>query len=203
MNKTIWIILAAVIILGGGIALYANQNSGNKTQTKNDVMMQDDSAMQKKDDAMVKEEGMMDKKDESMMENKDSMTKDESAMMKEDDKMSPKAGSASGEMEAKPGLYTDYSSSKLAEASANGKAVLFFWASWCPFCKAANEAFLSRASEIPSGVTVLKTNYDTEKDLKAKYGVTYQHTFVQVDAQGNMLSKWNGGDIDSLKANLK
>jgi thioredoxin 1 len=101
------------------------------------------------------------------------------------------------------GAYVEYSPAALATATQNGKAVLFFHAKWCPFCKSANAAFSSRESEIPSGVTVLKTDYDTEKDLKTKYGVTYQHTFVQVDAQGNMVTKWNGGDIDSLKANLK
>ncbi len=31
-------------------------------------------------------------------------------------------------------------------------------------------------------------------DLKKKYGVTYQHTLVQVDAAGNTIKKWSGGN---------
>jgi thiol-disulfide isomerase/thioredoxin len=90
-----------------------------------------------------------------------------------------------------------------AEQSSGNKVVLFFHAPWCPFCRAANTAFLQRADEIPSGVVVLKTDYDTNTELKRKYGVTYQHTFVQIDANGNQVSKWNGGDIDNLKKYLK
>ncbi len=101
------------------------------------------------------------------------------------------------------GSYTEFSPESLRTAAGNGKAVLFFHASWCPTCKAANEAFSTRTSEIPAGVTILKTDYDAEKDLKARYGITYQHTFVQVDAEGNEITKWNGGDIEELQENLK
>ncbi len=107
-------------------------------------------------------------------------------------------------MEKKTGVYTDYSAEALSEASKNsGRVVLFFHAKWCPFCKEADKAFSSRAAEIPAGVTVLKTDYDTKKELKTKYGVTYQHTFVQVDSHGNLVTKWNGGDIQELIKNLK
>ncbi len=102
------------------------------------------------------------------------------------------------------GSYANYSPTTLQdEFENNSKVVLFFHAKWCPSCIAANKAFLTKADQIPAGVTVLKTDYDTEKELKTKYGVTYQHTFVQIDAEGNMIAKWNGGDIDELKKNLK
>lgn len=107
-------------------------------------------------------------------------------------------------MEKKAGVYTDYSAEALNEAfKNNGRVVLFFHAKWCPFCKEADKAFSSRAAEIPTGVTVLKTDYDTQKELKTKYGVTYQHTFVQVDSNKNQVTKWNGGDIEELIKNLK
>ena len=119
-------------------------------------------------------------------------------MVKEDSKITR------GGQKMTKGTYVEYSPAALAEASKNGgKAILFFYAPWCPFCKVADAAFTSRTGDIPAGVTVLKTSYDNEKELKTKYGVTYQHTFVQIDAQGNQITKWNGGDIDSLKTNLK
>ena len=44
----------------------------------------------------------------------------------------------------------------------------------------------------------MKVDYDSasgaksqEIALKPKYGVTYQHTLVQVDANGNQVKKWN------------
>jgi thiol-disulfide isomerase/thioredoxin len=83
------------------------------------------------------------------------------------------------------------------------KFVLFFHAPWCPFCKVADKAFLSRTNEIPAGVAIIKIDYDTHPNLKKLYGVTYQHTFVQVDVSGKQITKWNGGDIDNLKKYLK
>lgn len=119
-----------------------------------------------KGDGMMKKDGMMDKKDTMM---KGEMKKD--AMMK-----------------AK-GSYGTYAQEKLAWAK-DGKVILFFHASWCPSCKTADTAIQS--SPIPDGVYILKTDYDANTSLKQKYGVTYQHTFVQVDAAGNMITKWSG-----------
>ena len=42
-----------------------------------------------------------------------------------------------------------------------------------------------------------------DRDLAKKYLISYQHTFVQIDNDGNSVSKWNGGDIDNLKKYLK
>lgn len=104
--------------------------------------------------------------------------------------------------------YIPYS--KAAYDTAVGeRRVLYFYATWCPSCKQANENFTANPNKIPEDVVVIRINYndpDTnqeEKDLAKKYGITYQHTFVQVDAQGKELAKWNGGDTDELITNIK
>jgi thioredoxin 1 len=56
---------------------------------------------------------------------------------------------------------------------------------------------------LPADVVVFKTDYDTEKELKKKYGITYQHTFVLVDNEGNSIKKWNGGGVKELIEELK
>lgn len=105
---------------------------------------------------------------------------------------------------AQHGSYQDYSPERVkTEQAAGHKVVLFFHADWCPFCVEADKQFRAKLNQIPTGVVVLKTHYDTETALKQKYGVTYQHTFVQIDAQDNMISKWNSGDIENLKKYLK
>ena len=102
------------------------------------------------------------------------------------------------------GSYKDYSAQTVKDEQGAGKTVvLFFHAPWCPFCKTADTAFLENTAQIPQGVTVLKTDYDSNGELKQKYGVTYQHTFIQIDGDGKMVAKWTGGDIDALKKNLK
>lgn len=86
---------------------------------------------------------------------------------------------------------------------AGMKNVLFFYASWCPTCRAADADITAKQSSIPKGVVIHKVDYDTATDLKKKYGVTYQHTFVQVDEKGEMITKWSGGDLATIVAKLK
>ena len=96
------------------------------------------------------------------------------------------------------GSFVDYDTAQVASAAENGTALLFFHAKWCPTCRAAEKDINSRLGEIPEGLTIFKTDYDTQTELKKKYGVTYQHTFVQVDAEGNMIKSWNGGNLDEI-----
>jgi hypothetical protein len=67
----------------------------------------------------------------------------------------------------------------------------------------ANQDFTTNSARFPEDVVVFRTDYDKETALKTRYGVTYQHTFVQVDANGNELAKWNGGGLAELLQNLK
>ncbi len=86
---------------------------------------------------------------------------------------------------------------------AEGKpTVLFFNASWCPDCRAAREDFTARADEL-TGVNLILVDYDNSDELQARYGVTYQHTFVQIDSNGNVLATWNGGSTDELLDHLR
>lgn len=103
--------------------------------------------------------------------------------------------------------YAPYTAQLLAD-SVNDRRVLFFYANWCPTCIPADKSFSEGISQIPEDVTLIRVNYnDTEtdqeeKDLAKKYGVTYQHTFVQIDSDGNAVKKWNGGKIEELLNNL-
>ena len=125
--------------------------------------MDESVVMQKENDEMVKEDSVM---------KKDEMMKKDSVMMK--------------------GSYEVYASEKLARAET-GDVVLFFHASWCPSCRSLNSDIEANAGSIPEGVSILKVDYDTGTELKKKYGVTTQHTLVQVDKDGNIIKKWSGG----------
>lgn len=104
--------------------------------------------------------------------------------------------------------YVEYANDILSQ-TANTRRVLFFYANWCPICLPADSNFKENADKIPLDVTLIRVNYndtDTdkeEKDLANQYGVTYQHTFVQIDSAGQAVTKWNGGQLDELLANIK
>ena len=101
-----------------------------------------------------------------------------------DNKISP-------ETTGKKGLYTDYRDDLISRAK-DSKVVLFFYAAWCPTCKILNDNLNQNVDSIPENITILKVDYDTALDLKRKYGVTYQHTLVQVNEKGDLLKKWSG-----------
>ena len=98
--------------------------------------------------------------------------------------------------------YIAYTKEAFDKASTQ-KRVLFFAASWCPSCRAADKNFNENLKKIPENVVIFKTDYDTETALKTKYKITYQHSFVFVDAKGVELKKWSGGGIDELLINTK
>ncbi len=78
---------------------------------------------------------------------------------------------------------------KLAE---DNTVVLFFAASWCPTCAGTWKDVVANKAALPANFRLVFVNYDTEKALKAKYAVTYQHTFVRIDPSGKALKTWSG-----------
>ena len=100
------------------------------------------------------------------------------------------------------GTYEAYATEKLANA-ATGDVVLYFHADWCPSCRNTESDLSQKKDTIPSGLTILKVNYDEETALKQKYGVTYQHTFVQVDEEGKKLKQWGGSiTLEDIQAEV-
>lgn len=94
-------------------------------------------------------------------------------------------------------VYTSYAPDVLANGQVK---VLFFSAAWCPICREADGTLQSWFNAQQPTLSVYKADYDTETTLKAKYGVTYQHTFVLVDGQGNEIQKIEGPSDAALKA---
>jgi thiol-disulfide isomerase/thioredoxin len=86
-----------------------------------------------------------------------------------------------------------------AELAAKGPTVYFFAATWCPKCQAMMRNLEQNVSKIPQDVTLVLVNYDTNKALNQKYGVTYQHTYVQIDETGKKIAIWAGsGTVEDL-----
>ena len=134
------------------------------------------------------------------------MKKEDSAMMKEDPttmKKDANAMTATDHMMT-AGSYVAFAPEKIATAAATGNVVLFFRASWCPTCHAVDADIKAHLTASPKNLTILDVDYDNSAALKQKYGVTYQHTFVQVDAKGTLIRKWSGSPtLEALVAQVK
>lgn len=185
MNATPLIVISLMLV---GIGAYwFTQQSSEQPEA---MMEKDASYMEESEDAMSTDEVMMEKDDSMMNKEDDAMEDDMMMMQKKDDSM----------MQA--GSYEAYDSATLARAN-DGDVVLFFRASWCPTCRALDADLRDSLRDIPANVTILDVNYDTATQLRKKYGVTMQHTLVQVDADGTLLTKWSGGNtLESLLGKL-
>jgi thiol-disulfide isomerase/thioredoxin len=181
MNKKALVIVAVVVgllLVGGGALAYSNNQNDKKEQEK--------MAMEKKTDSQA-----MMKKDEAAAMEKDKMAKEGDTMSK-DDAM------------AKQGSYVtlaDYN--KDPSKYADSKKVYFFHASWCPICQGIDKEINADMSKIPAGVTLIKTDFDGSTELRQKYGVTTQYTFVQVDNNGNETAQWSATSLDKAVAGIK
>jgi thioredoxin 1 len=97
--------------------------------------------------------------------------------------------------------YADYSGNKAAYDG--GKVVYFFNAKWCPTCQALTKDISAKTSSIPAGTTIVSVDYDQYTDLKKQYGVTIQHTLVQVNKDGAQIKKWSGSpDLTSVLSQI-
>ncbi len=95
--------------------------------------------------------------------------------------------------ESAAGNYIMYESYEAAASQyAESNVVLFFNAAWCSTCKIARDNFEASLDQIPSDLTVVVVDFDDSNELRKKYGVTLQHTFVQIDSMGEMVKKWSG-----------
>ncbi len=110
---------------------------------------------------------------------------------------------AAAATEARAKVLDFSNETELNALAAEGRTVVFFFASWCPNCRATVAELNARWSEVDPTLTLVIADYDKERELKGKFGVTYQDTFVLLDAAGNAIKSWNAGGVDGLNANSK
>jgi len=170
MKYFLWIVIIVLII--GGIYFLSEKEDGDLMMDDGDEMMEEVNEMMDNGEMMNDDGEMGPAMEGEMMEGGEAMM---------------------DEMMEGPGSYEAYAPEKIAKANENNDVVLFFRASWCPTCRTLDKNIKADLSSIPSSLTILDVDYDNSTELKKKYGVTYQHTLVQVDAGGNMIKKWSGG----------
>ncbi len=99
--------------------------------------------------------------------------------------------------------YFEYTPATLATAQENGRVVLFFAATkWCNTCAALDKELKEKSSELPDDITVLKIDYDNDKQKRDQYNATIQHTMILEDSNGKEIKRWIGGGIETLKAQI-
>lgn len=197
MRKVVLIFPVLAILLTGAACNKKTVQTTTSLINTNVVqdIVQADGTILKPDGTMVKPDGTMVKKDGTMIGTDGKViTENTNTTTNSNTTTNTSANTNSATVSVAPAKYIPYSANALATAQQvpQSDTILYFHANWCPICQVLDPDITKNISKFPIGVTILKVDYDTETALKKKYGVTYQHTFVQVDPNGNKLKLWNG-----------
>ena len=171
-------IVVAVLVLGGVVIYYAN-----RSQVENSKTSEENAMMEKK--AMDEKEAMEQKEKEAMMEKEETMMKYSGAVL---------AGKSAPLLDF---TKADYD----AAVKTDKLVVLYFYANWCPICKAEfpvmQDAFNGLTTDKVVGFRVNYNDNETdsnEKSLAQQFGVAYQHTKVFVKNGNRILKSPEGWD---------
>ena len=85
----------------------------------------------------------------------------------------------------------------------NRKLIYFFKTDWCFACKVVSADARANLNLIPSNVVFVELDFDTENELRERYQVTVQTTFVQVDKDGNKINMWRADNIKDALRGIK
>ena len=100
-----------------------------------------------------------------------------------------------------PGVYQKYDEAVITQYEKN---ILFFTASWCPSCVEADKNLLAQKNMIPSKMAIHDVDYDTAVQLREKYNIDKQHTFVQIDQSGNEITRWtNSTTVEDIVSHMQ
>ena len=140
----------------------------------------------------------------------DKMEQEKTIMKKEGEAMSAEGGSASEGMAKYTGTVLagksapllDYNKSDYDAAVKSDKlVVLYFYANWCPICKAEFPVMQKAFNELTTDKAIgFRVNYNDdqtdndEKNLAKQFGVAYQHTKVFVQSGQRILKSPEGWD---------
>ena len=196
------IAIVAVVLVLGGVVYY------NQSRTGEDKMVQEEAMMEQK--AMEEKEAMEQKEKDVMMEKEgDTMMKKEEGTMMEDGgdvgTMSSAGVSYYGDVLAENGngvFLLDFNQTDYENAIMNEKlVVLYFYANWCPICKAEFPIMKKAFNELNTDKVIgFRVNYNDdetdndEKNLAKQFGVAYQHTKVFVKNSQRILKSPEGWD---------
>lgn len=95
------------------------------------------------------------------------------------------------EMSGTP-MYIDYHADQLDRHLGKDPIILFFHAEWCPLCRKSEAVIQEGFESLEGGVIWMKVDYDTELELRKEYGITYQDTFIVLNAEGEEVERQNG-----------
>lgn len=180
------IAIIALVVVAAGVGYYATRKQPQTTQSPTSEKTLEDGTVVKTDGTMVNPDG--------------TMVKPEGAMKKDDGAMMAKyTGTV---LAGKSAPLLDFVKADYDAAVKTDKlVVLYFYANWCPICKAEFPVMQGAFNKLTTDKVIgFRVNYndsdtdDNEKNLAREFGVAYQHTKVFVKNGERILKSPEGWD---------
>lgn len=211
MNKTavFFFLIGALLLVG------CTQQANSDSQTT----VLEDGTMVKPDGTMIKPDGTMIKPDGTMVKPDGTMVKPDGTIVNPDGTMiEPDNSTANSDSNPTPApiagaesIYEPFSQAAFEAARDSEKKIfLNFYANWCPICKAAEPKVVDAFSQCNNSEIVgFRVNYNdnqTDSDelaLAQAHNVTYQHTYVYLEADGQTVlfkqlgANWSASELAS------
>ncbi|MBI4175950.1 MAG: thioredoxin family protein [Candidatus Aenigmarchaeota archaeon] len=173
MNSLMIGIVVIIIIAVGGALFYSQTYPTSRDITQPDgTILKPDGTMVKPDGTMIAPDGTMTKPDGTMVE--------------------PEEAGGSMVIAGSTTKYLKFDKAAYEKALADKKAVyLYFYANWCPICRAERPNILQAFNELSEpeavGFEVHFNDNELTPDQEAmarQFGVAYQHTTIIIGKDG-------------------
>ncbi len=90
-------------------------------------------------------------------------------------------------------FYISYTTGEYQKALAEKRPiVLYFWASWCPICRADEPLIKARIEGSGLPIAGFRVDFDVQDDLKRQFLIPYQHTTVMLGTDGAESTRFTG-----------
>lgn len=96
--------------------------------------------------------------------------------------------------------YIDYDENLIK--NFDWRIILEFYANWCSTCKSFDKSL--EDYDLPENILILKIDFDNSEELRKKYAVLTQSTFVEINNREEVLNRFIGIiNIEDLVEKLK
>lgn len=81
--------------------------------------------------------------------------------------------------------------------------IYFFKTDWCFVCNVVKADMRANPTRLPAKTVFVEVDFEKDTELRQKYNVQQQASFVQVDEAGKQIAEWQPQNLGEVLAGIK